>query len=160
MTKKKLKELIDYIKSNLSSDNSDTLCELMHFENDKLRGNPESKLYNWDNYLENYIDEILEYTNIKNEKLNKDCDYWNDKNENCNYYCDLTSEWAGNEIDIYNHDLFQKAWIFREDIENALNEFGTPDKADLIKIFQQGQHYFYNNLASEIVNLVSDFVKE
>lgn len=56
-------------------------------------------------------------------EIKKDCDYRNDQNENGWYYCDVASERADSQVDIYNHDLWEKAKDFQYFIEDVLNEF-------------------------------------
>jgi len=72
------------------------------------------------------VQDILEYIGIESleafKNTKESCDFWNDKNDNANYYCDLSSEWADNQVDIYNHDLWEKAKDFSEWTEQALSE--------------------------------------
>ncbi len=93
------------------------------------------------------IKDIQEYIKEKN-------DFWDDKTKDGRYWCDIASEWADNEVDIYNQDLFETAWQFSEWIEEALEEFGFDKKRGLIGVLQAGQYLFYSRLASEILSIL------
>lgn len=78
----------------------------------------------------------------------------------CYYICDMISEVADNFVDIYNSDLLDWVKNNYEYIEEALDEFGTPQdsngRADFIKMIQQGQYLYYERLF--YYNL-DDFIK-
>lgn len=84
------------------------------------------------------------------------------------YICDIISKIADNKVDIYYSDLFEWAKANISYIEEALNEFGTPENnghIDFIRIIQQGQFYaylqdFYDNLEDIIKFFVFDYIEK
>lgn len=85
--------------------------------------------------LKNYDDIKKEIREKSNDIIQYICDY------NNGYICDIITEIADNEVDIYTKDLL--TWLVDNYtiVEEANNEYGTPN--DIIKQIQQGQ--FYNN---------------
>lgn len=90
------------------------------------------------------------------------CDY------NNGYICDIINEIADNNIAIYYSDIFEWAKSNVGYIEEALNEFGTPQdingKVDFIRIIQQGQYYaneqdLYKNLKDTILFRIYDYLQ-
>lgn len=63
------------------------------------------------------------------------------------YICDAISEWADNQIDVYNYDLIEWAKNHICDIDAAVDELGKPDS--FIGYIQQGQYVYYQNLLYE-----------
>lgn len=53
---------------------------------------------------------------------------------------DSISEYANNNVDIYNSDLLDWAKEHLGDIEDANKEFGTPEDGDIIKQIMQAQY--------------------
>lgn len=82
-----------------------------------------------------------------------------DYNGSC-YICDMISEVADSFIDIYASDLLDWAKNNYDYIEDALNEFGTPQdskgRADFLQIIRQGEYYYYDNLFYENLD---EFIK-
>lgn len=88
----------------------------------------------------------MENIKIKIEDLKSDLyigelgEYFSDYSNG--YICDIITEIADNQVPIYYSDIWEQAKDNIEEIEEALEEFGTPTdsngNADLIKIFQQG----------------------
>ena len=76
------------------------------------------------------------------------------------YICDIIMEVCDNNIDIYNNDLWEWAKDNEYYIEQAINEYGIDsNNFDLIKLFQQGQYFYYeetcyNNLDDIIEYLI------
>ena len=76
------------------------------------------------------------------------------------YICDIITEVCDNNVDIYNGDLWEWAKDNEYYIEQATNEFGIDsNNFDLIKLFQQGQYFYYeetcyNNLDDIIEYLI------
>lgn len=114
------------------------------------------------NFMENVrIDELKKDLCLGN--LGEDfCDY------NNGYICDIIMEIADNNIDIYYNDIFEWAKSNIGYIEEALDEFGTPQdsngKADFIRIIQQGQYYaneqdLYENLKDKILFRIYDYLQ-
>ena len=101
-------------------------------------------------------DKILEYLEELKGGLDNDLlDLFNsaiDYDEGY-YICDIITEASDYKVDIYTSDLLDFAKENYEYIEYALDEFGTPKNssgnADFIKILQQGEFYYYNELFYE-----------
>ena len=90
------------------------------------------------------------------------CDY------NNGYIGDIITEIADNNIAIYYSEIFEWAKSNIGYIEEALNEFGTPQdsngNADFIRIIQQGQYYaneqdLYENLKDTILFRIYDYIQ-
>lgn len=80
-------------------------------------------------------------------------------NYNDGYICDVITEIADNNIDIYFNDLFDWAKGNISYIEEALDEFGTPQyngKVDFMKIIQQGQYCMFKQ---DLYNCLEDIIK-
>jgi len=69
------------------------------------------------------------------------------------YICDIISNVADNNVDIYTAGLLE--WIGQNNnfyyIEDAINEFGAPEKFDILQAIRMGQYLcyeraIYNNL--------------
>lgn len=86
------------------------------------------------------------------EDFNYLIDYLDD-NDN-NYIGDNISSLSDSKIDIYYHSLREWAVDNYSYIEDAMDEYGTPDKFDFHKCIQLGQYYAYNN---EFYVLISEF---
>lgn len=85
------------------------------------------------------------------------------------YIGDIITEIADNKVDIYTSDLLEWAKGNYSDIEEALDEFGTPTdsngKADFLKIIQQGQYYqnerdLYDNLEDTLKFYMYDYIEK
>lgn len=85
------------------------------------------------------------------------------------YIGDIITEIADNEVDIYTSDLLEWAKGNYSDIEEALDELGTPTdsngKADFLKIIQQGQYYqneqdLYDNLEDALKFYMYDYIEK
>lgn len=78
----------------------------------------------------------------------------------CYYICDMISEVADSFVDIYNDDLLDWAKNNYNYIEEALDEFGTPQdnngKADFFQMIRQGQYLYYDNL---FYDNIDNFIK-
>ena len=92
-------------------------------------------------------------------ELRKDLVYYDVQQQFCEYdngyICDIISEIADRNIDIYNCDLFEWAKKHWEEIDYACQEFGMPDSKDtniIIKLIQQGQFYYYEQLLYEYLD--------
>lgn len=68
----------------------------------------------------------------------------------CCYICDMISEVADSSIDIYTSDLLDWVKNNYDYIEDALDEFGTPQdsngKADFFQMIRQGEFLYYERL--------------
>lgn len=110
---------------------------------------------------------------LRIEDLKKDLylgdfgEYFNDYDNG--YICDIITEIADNKVDIYTSDLLEWAKGNYSDIEEALDEFGTPTddsgKADFLKIIQQGQYYanerdLYDNLEDALKFYAYDYIEK
>ena len=108
-------------------------------------------------------DKILEYLEELKRGLDNDLlDLFNsaiDYDESY-YICDIITEASDYKVDIYTSDLLDFSKENYEYIEYALDEFGTPKNssgnADFIKILQQCEFYYYNELFYESIN---EFIK-
>ena len=74
------------------------------------------------------------------------------------YICDVIMEISDRYVSIYDYELWEIAPTLRYYIEESIEEFGTSENIDLIRIFQQGQYYynsglFYENLDNIIWNV-------
>lgn len=94
-------------------------------------------------------------------------EYFRDYNEG--YICDIITEIADNHIPIYYNDIWKKAPAYQNEIEEALQEFGTPTdrngNADLMRIFQQGIYLFnerniYENLEDSLKFFMYDYIEK
>ena len=78
------------------------------------------------------------------------------------YICDNFTDYADSACDIYTGDLLEWAKYNFEEIEEALDELGTPTdshgRADFLKIIQQGQ-FVYNDrqLHADAENIIFCF---
>lgn len=91
------------------------------------------------------------------------------RNYGCGYICDIITEIADNNVPIYTSEIWEQAKECQEDIEEALQEFGTPTDSrgcpDLIKIFQQGlcyknEHEIYENLEDYLKFFAYDYIEK
>lgn len=66
------------------------------------------------------------------------------------YICDMITDVADSFVDIYNSDLLDWTKNNYSYIEEALDEFGTPQdsngRADFLKMMSQGEFLYYDNL--------------
>ena len=105
----------------------------------------------------------IEYKDIKDYKESGN-DFWNDKSNAGHYWCDISSEWADGKVHIYNKDLWDSAEDFEEWIEQSISEFGNA--ADVIKerglvgLFAQGECFFWNGFAGNILSTLKEFIEE
>ena len=83
---------------------------------------------------------------MNNERIDEGafCDY-----NDASYICDAIMEISDNNVDIYNYDLLKWAVDNYSYIDDANNEFGTPN--DFLQQIRQGQYYaneqeIYDNL--------------
>lgn len=97
--------------------------------------------------LKNYEDIKKEIREKSNDIIQYICDY------NNGYICDIITEIADNNIDIYTYDLLEWLKNNYEIVEEANNEFGTPN--DIIKQIQQAQYYKNSNeLYEDLKNMI------
>ena len=98
---------------------------------------------------ENILNEMKELKNcLDDEVLNmfsEAVDY-----NGCMYICDVISEVIDSNINIYYDNLFDWCKGNYSYVEDAINELGTPPNkkgnADFMKMIQQGQYYYYEQL--------------
>lgn len=75
------------------------------------------------------------------------------------YICDIVMEVCDNKIDIYNSDLWNWAKDNQDYVEEAINEFGIDsNNFDLMKLFQQGQYYYYNEICYEYLDDIIEYL--
>lgn len=75
------------------------------------------------------------------------CQELEDSLQEHSYICDAISELADGCVDIYNADLWKKAYDFQEWIEEAIGSGLVEGVTDLIKIFSAGQYQYYTQMA-------------
>lgn len=111
--------------------------------------------------------------NLKIEDLKKDL-YVGDfgdcfRDYDNGYIGDIITEIADYNVNIYTSDLLEWAKGNYSYIEEALDEFGTPQddngKADFIRTIQQGQYYanernLYENLEDSLKMFMYDYIKK
>lgn len=101
---------------------------------------------------------------MKNYDLGENLGYEQDmldeitKNYDSGYIGDIIIEISDAYVNIYDYELWDLAPKLRYYIEESIEEFGTSENIDLIRIFQQGQYYynsglFYDNLDEIIWNV-------
>jgi hypothetical protein len=73
---------------------------------------------------------------------------------------DKSSEYADHATDIYHSDIYNSVRIFSQDIEDAMDEFGFPEKPDLVKIIQIGQSYFYDKFYRWSIQSLETFLNQ
>lgn len=79
------------------------------------------------------------------------------------YICDIITEIADNNVDIYYSDLFEWAKNNFSIIEEANEEFGTPN--DITKQIQQGEFLafereLYENLEDNLKYFIYDYIEK
>ena len=97
--------------------------------------------------LENYSDIKKEIRERNDDLIQYICDYSN------GYICDIIMEISDSQIDIYTEDLFEWAKHNLDVIEEANNEFGTPN--DIIKQIQQAE---YLDNSNNLYNMLEDML--
>ena len=115
--------------------------------------------------------EILEQLNNLLEEQKTDIygisrDFYGDYRDNYNsssYICDSITEYADNNVDIYNYDLLEWAKSNYEWIEEAIDNFGVAQdsngRADFMRTIQSGQ--FMSNehdIHKDIEEIIKAFV--
>lgn len=66
---------------------------------------------------------------------------------NSGYICDIITEVCDNNIDIYNSNLWEWAKDNEYYIEEAVRNYGIDkNNFDLMRLFQMGQYYYYNEI--------------
>lgn len=100
----------------------------------------------------NDLMDLLNYNGGTFEDFNYLIDYL-EENDN-NYIGDNISSLSDSKVDIYYHSLREWAVDNYSYIEDAMDEYGTPDKFDFHNCIAQGQYYAYNN---EFYVLISEF---
>lgn len=96
---------------------------------------------------------------MKNLEVGEIGDNFCDYNEG--YLCDIITEISDNHVDIYNCDLIEWAKYNIDYIDEAMQEFGTPD--DFLQIIKQGQYYkneknLYDNLGDNLKNFAYNYI--
>jgi len=61
-------------------------------------------------------------------------------------------------IDIYNYDLREWAVDNYGYIEEAIDEFGTPDKFDYHGAIQLGQYFYYSKYVNECIDSMVEYL--
>lgn len=112
--------------------------------------------------------ERLKIEDLKNDLYLGDLgEYFGDYDNG--YICDVITKIADNNIPIYYNDIWEEAKNNQEDIEEALQEFGTPTdengKVDLMRIFQQGLYYkneqeIYENLEDTLKFYMYNYIEK
>lgn len=102
------------------------------------------------------VKEIIQDMEENNNYMYFDGEYYPDLADNfaeysSGYICDIVSQVADNWVDIYTSDLMKWNANNYEYVEEAIQEFGTPNEFDMVKAIQMGQYLcyeraMYNNL--------------
>ena len=75
------------------------------------------------------------------------------------YICDIITEICDNNVDIYNSDLWEWAKDNEYYIEQAINEYGIDsNNFDLIRLFQQGQYYYYEEICYKNLDDIIEYL--
>jgi len=81
-------------------------------------------------------------------------------------YCggDMVSEWADDQVDIYDSDLWDKVKDYSEFSEEALREFGVKwcgvKERGLAWIFAMGQYQYYSRLWYDVLNWIEKLIED
>lgn len=97
--------------------------------------------------------EVIEELESKMNDISCECAF---TYYDCNsYVCDAIAEYADSNVDIYYSDLWKWAADNYEYIELAIDEFGAPEKFDMIAAIRQGQYYQYERmLYDDLENII------
>jgi hypothetical protein len=161
---KTMKELVDFVASEIDVSLYDTICEDIR-EEQAMKTETEINTTR-NEMVKGTIEDFLGYVGIddaflkeKQEESQEDLDIPNSQNANDDYFCDMASEWADNKVDTYNYTLWKKGAIFSFYAEDWLNEVGFDKDRGIIGVLQGGQYKFYSDLGSEIFAKTEEFLK-
>jgi len=149
-------KILEYIAENLELDIYDAICELQNLWNERERLDfPEREVPNLsrNEKVKNWIEDCLNELGAKDDNI-KDLDI--DEIE------EPISQYADTNTEIYNYKLWRHAPILSGFIEEMIDQYGliNEGKIDLIKIFQQGEYYFYEKFARNVVDLLQQYIEE
>lgn len=106
--------------------------------------------------IKNMIGDVVDYIDIDMDSFDID-----GKNNNWHYYTDLVNEWSDSQVDIYNNRLREKAHMFSDYIEDAIQNFWTDIIKDwMIKLLMAWQYEYYNRFSYEVLNTISQILKK
>lgn len=101
--------------------------------------------------------DLLNYNGGKFEDFIYLIDYLN--GEDNNYISDSIASLSDSKVDIYYHDLRKWAVDNYSYIEEAMNEYGTPEKFDFHNCIAMGQYYAYSNEFYTLVNEFKEYIE-
>ena len=151
------KELAEILADKISTPIYDALCELHNADAERRENKTPETLTRQEiviNNIEDVLNKINDYKqfNVLDPKT-LDYDYIEDT---------IRNEYTDGQIEIYNYWLWKHAPILSDYIEDAMNEYGITDIKDggLIKLFQYGEGYFYNQFFFEVLNALKEYHEE
>ena len=73
---------------------------------------------------------------------------------------DRVHERADSMVDVYNYDLWKKAFSFREFVDETIEEFGMEQCDGILGLLRLGQYQFYNRLGNYILQQFYEYTEE
>ena len=144
-----MKKLAKKIVEHVSTDIYDVLNELEEKPTSQTR----------DEIVADWVIDFLDYASLDVETIKKlkreESDFWNDTAPGGRHFCDLASEWADDEVSIYNHDLYSNLKLFANWTEEGLNELGYNQQNGLFGILQTGEYLFYSQFSGEVLGALT-----
>jgi len=108
------------------------------------------------NYKEELIDSLRSF---ENNNLNELIEFLKDATNTWNY-SGILDEIIDSYIDINYYSLRKWSVDNYEYIENAMNEFGMPEKFEWHKIIQMGQYLYYSEKIYEAIDDMIEHIKD
>lgn len=94
--------------------------------------------------------------------LEDDCDFWNNENCNGSCFCDLIEQWADDQVDIYDSDIWKNAIRFIDFEDTYYFERGSEaaaaavKKGGITKLLQRIQYTAYYHFACKVLALLGE----
>ena len=142
-------EFLDFISDELAPEVLDTLIDLKFDQHD---------------FIADFLDDIgFDETDLTQYR-DASCDFWNDQDKDGHYFCDWCSQIADSQVDIYYYQLWDKAKIFQDWIEEAgsaglWNENTIKDRG-LEGVFMAGQYEFYHTAYAQILGALEKYCQQ
>ena len=157
------KEILEFIREKTSMEVYDAICELQMQSRQREKEdfpNREQKTWDRNEAVDGWIEDCLDTLEITEELIEK----WIKKEVEIDMdeKRDATNSYADTNTEIYNYFLWKHAPVLSDFIEDAILEYGLDMGKDitLIKIFQQGEYYFYEQFAREVLDGLEQYVEE
>lgn len=151
--KKTVSELATIIEDSISTDiydilNKENTYSMESRKNQGFEISEKEKNETRSQVVQGYIIDFLERYTLEDETADS--------------LRDSIWEYADWQVDIYNYDLWKKAEMYSEYIENYIDEFDFDKTRGIIWVFQGWQYLFWHALAYEIVDALEnmDFFDE